>query len=292
MRHLLTSFLMLAAFLMSGTMALAQPVPTEIPGVTAEVLELRNAGGILRLALRLVNTTGSTTTPAEIRFSEVVLLDMNLLTKTFGLTDPVQRYLAGPATDWEQGGRWQAKLPPNGEAIVWMYFPAAAPGAVLTVQVPRMRPFENVKVTQGPGAITSAQTAGSTPAGFTATLIYARRQGQDLRVQVRLDAAPGATATVPEPEILAGEIFVFDPAAKRKYTMSKNPDGTFLAQPLTDKSQGGRLLLDTLSAPTVLTLMFLAPPPSVATVDLIIPRFLPLEAVKLEDVAPAKRDRR
>jgi hypothetical protein len=283
---------MFATFVMSGRVAVAQPIPTEIPGVTAEVLELRSAGGILRLAIRVVNTTASPTTPAEIRFSEVALLDMNLMTKTFGLTDPAQRYLAGPATDWEQGGRWQTTLPPKKDAILWMYFPAAAPGAVVTVQVPRMRPFENVKVTQGQGTVTSAQSAGSTPAGFTATLIYAQRQGQDLRVQVRLDAAPGATASVPDPEILAGDIFVFDPAAKRKYTMSKDPDGTFLAQPLTDKSQGGRLLLDTLSAPRVLTLMFLAPPPSVSTVDLIIPRFLPFEAVTLEDVAPAKRDRR
>ena len=38
-----------------GSAALAEPVETEIPDVTAELVELRTSGGVTRLAVRYVN---------------------------------------------------------------------------------------------------------------------------------------------------------------------------------------------------------------------------------------------
>ena len=61
---------LLFAALLVPTGAQAQPVETEVPGVTAEVVELRQAGGVLRLAVRFVNGGAKT---ADFRRYEVGL---------------------------------------------------------------------------------------------------------------------------------------------------------------------------------------------------------------------------
>lgn len=287
MAHILRCVVVFASLVLMPSAAAAQPMETEIPGVTAELLELRVSNGVLRLAIRFVNTTAAATAPVGIKFSDIVLIDSKAKTKTLGFTDPAGRYVGGPITDWGDGGRWWPKLPPKGEAIFWMYFPPVPAGTVLTVQMPKAFPFENVKVTEGTGTVTSAQKAVSTPAGFTASLVSAQREGQELRVRMRLEPSAGAAGRVLDADVLMADVFAFDPVGKRKFTLIKDTDGNFMAQPTTDKGNGGRLFLNTVSATRLMAFTFLAPPADVAAVDIIIPKFVPFEGVKLAGTGQA-----
>jgi Flp pilus assembly protein CpaB len=51
----ITRLLLLLLPLLAPALAVAEPVETEFPGVTAEVLERRQQGGVLRLAIRFAN---------------------------------------------------------------------------------------------------------------------------------------------------------------------------------------------------------------------------------------------
>jgi hypothetical protein len=292
MARVLCTIAAFAFLVLSASTATAQPAETEIPGVTAELLELRASGGALRLAIGFVNTTNAETAPVEIKVREAVLLDSKALTKTFGLADQAGRYVAGPITDWSEGGRWWPKLPPKGEAIFWMYFRSVPPGTVVTVQMPKTLPFENVKVTEGAGTVTSPQQASSTPAGFTASLVSAERKGEELRVRMRLEPAPDAASRALDAEVLMADVFAFDAAAARKFMLMKDTDGNFLAQPTTDRGSGGRLFLNTVSATRLISFTFVAPPPDVTSVDILIPRFLPFEGVKIGSSGGAAAVRR
>ena len=270
-----------AAAVLTSAGAAAQPVETEIPGVTVELLELRVAAGALRLAVKLVNTTEAVTAPVGITFSDIVLVDSKKKTKASGLRGADGHFVAGPITDWAEGGRWWGKLPPKGEAVLWMYFAAVPPGTVLTVQIPKAFPFDDVPVSEGAGKVFSATTATSTPAGFTLSLVSARRVGDEMRVRMRIAPAPGAAARALEAEVLMADVFVFDSQGKRKFSLMKDSAGIFVAQPTTDKGQGGRLSLNMVTGTQLVALTFMAPAEDVSVVDIIVPRFLPLEGVKL-----------
>ncbi len=59
--------LLFAVLIIMPACVVAEPVETEMAGVTVELLELRQAGGVMRLAIRYANTTDT-----EVRFSEPV----------------------------------------------------------------------------------------------------------------------------------------------------------------------------------------------------------------------------
>jgi hypothetical protein len=287
--HILRPILVCATLVLMASVATAQPVKTRMPGITAELLELRVSRGVLRLAMRLVNTTAAPIGPVEIKFAQIVLIDAKARTQTFGFTDPAGRYVAGPVTDWAEGGRWSPKLAANSEAIFWMYFPPVPAGTILTVQVPKAFSFDKVMVTEGTGTVASAQKAVSTEVGFTASLVSVEREGQQLRVRMRLESSAGAAGHVMEPEVLMAEVSAFDPVGKRKFMLMKDSDGNFMAEPITDKGNGGRLDLNTVSDARLITFTFVAPPGDVAAVDIILPKFVPLEGVKLAGSAAARQ---
>jgi outer membrane protein OmpA-like peptidoglycan-associated protein len=149
-----------------------------------------------------------------------------------------------------------------------------------------MFPFENVAVIEGQGKVSAAGSARSTPGGVVATLVSARRADQTLNVRLRLEAERGADPDLGGAYFEFQNVFLFDPAAKRKYPLLKDTEGNFQALPLRVKIDGGSFVYDW-GKPTLVSLTFQAPPDAVKTADLLLPRFLPFEGVTLEGAGGA-----
>jgi hypothetical protein len=84
--------------------AAAEPVETQIPGVSAELVELRQNNGVLRLAVRLIKNADKDASPGSaIKLSDLVLVDAKSKKKHFPLRGADGNYIGGPASDWGDG---------------------------------------------------------------------------------------------------------------------------------------------------------------------------------------------
>ncbi|MEX0734498.1 MAG: OmpA family protein [Steroidobacteraceae bacterium] len=279
--------LLFVALLLTVTIAPAEPVETEIDGVTAEVAELRTSGGVTRLAVRFIN--GGTTKAESSHYSvgKIVLVDAKSKQKHLPLKDASGLFIGGPVGDTTlDGGRIYVILEAGQQGIAWAYFNALPAGTVVSVEVPQMFPFEDIVVTEGPGSLLSAGSAKSTPAGAIATLASAKRADQALKVRLKLAAEAGVTVDLRSPYFEYKDVYLFDPAGKRKYPLLKDSEGNFQAQPLTVKMGGGRIIPEW-SKPILMSLTFQAPPDNVKSVDLILPDFQPFEGVAIEGLGGA-----
>jgi outer membrane protein OmpA-like peptidoglycan-associated protein len=75
-------------------------------------------------------------------------------------------------------------------------------------------------------------------------------------------------------------------SSTRSYPLVKDTEGNFQAQPLTVKMDGGRFIHEW-GKTTLVSLSFQAPPDTVQRVDLLMPQFLPFEAVTIEGLGGA-----
>ena len=282
--------LLFAVLIIMPACVVAEPVETEMAGVTVELLELRQAGGVMRLAIRYANTTDT-----EVRFSEpvsygaIALVDSKTKQKHFALKDADGKFLAGPITDWNGGGRWWGPLPAHGAAVMWLYFEPMASGSVLSVSVPKGFPFDDVPVAEGAApSVFQAASASSSPVGLTAQLISAKRADQELKVRLKL-VHDASAQSLPDSRLDFKDVFVFDPASKRKYLLLKDSAGHFEAQPSSDANDGGRLFLSTIApgAVALVSMTFMAPPDNVQAADLEIPHFVPFVGVVLSGAGGA-----
>ena len=280
-------FSVLAAVLLLASFASAEPVETEIANVTAEVAELRTSGGVTRLAVRFINGGTKKAESDHYSVGKIVLVDAKSKQKHLPLKDASGYFIGGPIGDTTlDGGRIYVVLEAGQQGVAWAYFNALPAGTVVSVEVPQMFPFEDVVVTEGPGILLSAGSAKSTPAGAVATLASAKRADQALKVRLKLAAEPGVTVDLRSPYFEYKDVYLFDPAGKRKYPLLKDTEGFFQAQPLTVKMGGGRIIPDW-NKPILMSLTFQAPPDSVKTVDLILPDFQPFEGIAIEGLGGA-----
>jgi outer membrane protein OmpA-like peptidoglycan-associated protein len=253
---------------------------TEVQGLTASLEELRQFNGVLRLKIALKNSgdkasSGST----ALEYGKIMLIDAQSKQKHFGLKDADGHFLAGPISDWNGGGRWFPKVAKGETAFVWVLFEPVASGSKVSVQVPLMLPFDDVLVKDSAPSNTQV-VQGSMPP-LKARLISARRAEGKLRVNLKISnpsrtvAAGGA--------IRYTDVFVLDPKSKRKYPPLKDTEGIYQAQPLSDKNDGGRWFASYArpETETLMSIMFPAPPDAVNQVDIVVPGFLPFEAVPL-----------
>jgi outer membrane protein OmpA-like peptidoglycan-associated protein len=149
-----------------------------------------------------------------------------------------------------------------------------------------MFPFDDVVVTEGPGTLLTAGAAKSIPSGAVATLASAKRADQALKVRLKLAAEPGVTVDLRSPYFMYKDVYLFDPAGKRKYPLLKDSEGLWQASPRSDDIGGG-YIIPNWSRPILMSLTFQAPPDSVQTVDLILPDFQPFEGVEIEGLGGA-----
>jgi outer membrane protein OmpA-like peptidoglycan-associated protein len=266
--------------------AQAQPVETEVAGVTAEVLELRQTGGVLRLAVRFANGGPNAASFDRYWIGRIVLVDAKSKKKHLPLKDATGQSIGGPKGDSLDGGRIALKIPSKQSTVVWAYFEPVAPGTVMTVEVPFVFPFDNVAVTEGPGKVFASGTAASTPGGAVATLVSAKRADQVVNVRLRLAAERGETVDLLSAYFMFSNVFLFDPVARRKYPMVKDTAGIFQGQPLGVKMDGGGFI-PSWGKTTLVSLTFQAPPDTVQRADLFLPEFLPFEGVTIEGLGGA-----
>ena len=265
--------------------AQGRPVETEHKGVTAELAELRQSGGVLRLAVRFANAEAETANFDAFEVDRIVLLDAKSRTKHLPLKDANGHWVAGPIGDDIAGGRIQLKIPPRQSTIVWAYFEPVAAGSVMHVDVPYVFPFENVPVTEGPGKIFASGSAPTTPGGGLATIVSAKRGDRVLNVRLRL-TPQGGEADLLDAYLRFKHVFLFDPVAKRKYPLARDSEGDFLGQPIQVKGDGGSFVFDWRKT-TLVSLTFEAPPDTVQRADLLLPQFLPVEGLAIEGLGGA-----
>ena len=265
----------------------AQQVETEIEGVKAELLELRQAGGVLRLAVRFINEGAERAEVGRFEAGRIALVDAKTKKKHLPLKDANGDWVAGPIADDIDGGRIAFRIPSKQSAVVWAYFEPLTPGSTMNVEVPNVFPFEKVPVTEGPGKVFSNAAAPTTPHGGVATIVAAKREDQVLNVRVRLAAEKGQEVQLLDAYMRYKHVFLFDPAGKRKYPLLKATDGgDFQGTPLTVPGDGGSFVYDWRKT-TLVSLAFQAPPDSVHQVDLLMPQFLPVEAMKIDGLGGA-----
>jgi outer membrane protein OmpA-like peptidoglycan-associated protein len=277
-----TAWLIAAMLLVVPTHCLGQAAETEIPDVTAEVAELRLGDGVLRLAVRLTNAGGTAASLGSFAPTRIVLTDVKSKRKHFPMKTADNRYLV-PNVD-PVDGEIRLNLPPKKSTVLWAYFEPLPAGTTVTVELPRMFPFENVAVTEGPSTILASAKSKSNPDGVVATLVSARRADKVLTVRLRLAPEKGASVDLGS-YFLYRDVLLFDPAGKRLYPLLKDTEGTFQATPAYDRNIGG--FLANWTQPTLMSLSFPAPPDTVKTVDVILPHFLPLQGIALEGAGGA-----
>jgi outer membrane protein OmpA-like peptidoglycan-associated protein len=276
------------ALALSIPAAQAEPVDTEMPGVSAELVDLRQNEGLLRMAVRLANATDKNVRGNAIAATDLVLVDNKSRTKYFPLQDPDKHYFMGPISDWNDGGRWWVDVPEHGQAIIWALYEPVAPGTVLSVQIPGMFPFDDIPVANGAGTLTSATQAVSTPNGFRLALVSAKRADQLLQLRLKLSADQKVGYA---PTIQYRDVYFLDPLAKRIYPVMKDTAGMYLAQPIGDSNDGGRYFLASLrpGGVALMSLTLQAPPDTVTSGDLLVPGFLPLEDFQIAGTGGAQQ---
>lgn len=278
------SAIICAALFLTPTAARSQPVETEREGVTAEIVELRQSGGILRLAVRFVNGGTNMVDFNGYEVSRIVLVDAKSKKKHFPIKDANGNYVAGPIGD--SLGRIVLRIPVRQSTVVWAYFEPVAAGSVMNVEVPYVFPFDKVPVTDGPGKVFASGTARTTPGGGLATVVSAKREDQVLNVRLRLTAEPGGRVELLDSYFRFKDVFLLDPAAKRKYPLVKDSEGDFQGQPNDVKGDGGSFVFDWRKT-TLVSLTFQAPPDTVQRADLHLPQFLPFEGLAIEGLGGA-----
>jgi outer membrane protein OmpA-like peptidoglycan-associated protein len=262
----------------------AQPVETELSNVTAEVVELRQSDGVLRLAVRLINDSADTVDANAFEVGRIALVNAKSKQKHSPMKDAADQWIAGPIGD--ALGRIVLRIPPKQSTFVWAYFEPLAAGAVVNVEVPYMFPFENVAVSEGPGKLFSINSAATTPTGGTATIVAAKREDQVVNVRLRLVPNPGIDVALLDSYFRLKQVFLFDPIAKRKYPLVKTTDGDFMGQPLTVPGDGGSFVYDWRKT-TLVSLTFQAPPDTVMRADLLLPQFLPIKGMVIQGLGGA-----
>ncbi len=272
----------IAAVLVAGCIqqVAAAPQETEIPGVTAELTEARQYDGALHIGITLHNSTNkSVSVPDGLRYADVVLIDKAANLKHYPIKDAAGHVLAGPIADWNEGGRWFMQLEPGSQTVMWILFEPVAPGSKLAVQCPHLQPLENVAVTEGPPA--GDAQVGSDASGVHGSVMEATRSEGQLKLKLKIvnqgnSRAKGAG-------IRYSDVYALDAQGKRAYPLLKGSDGLFIAEPRSDKNEGGRWFLSGVNPEqqVFMSLTFQAPPDNVKNVDVIVPRFAPFENVAI-----------
>jgi outer membrane protein OmpA-like peptidoglycan-associated protein len=280
------SAILSAVLFLTPAAAGAQPVETEVAGVTAELVELRQNGGALRLAVRLTNGSGDLVDINAFEVGRIVLVDAKSKRKHLPLKDANGKWVAGPIGDDIAGGRIVLRIPAKQSTVVWAYFEPLTPGSLLTVEVPLVFPFEKVPVTEGPGKLFASGTAATTPGGGVATIVSSKRENQVVNVRLRLTPEKGRNVELPDSYFRYKHVFLLDPVAKRKYPLMKVTDGDFQGTPLTVPGDGGSFVYDWRKT-TFVSLTFQAPPDTVNQVDLLMPQFVPFEGLAIEGLGGA-----
>ena len=271
------------AILLASTWAApswAAPADTDITGVTAEVAYLRQYNGVLHLGILLRNSGDKEVSAQKpIEYGELLLIDRKANKKYFVLKDAEGHFLAGPADTQLAGGRWDVRLAPHSETLMWALFQALPGAASVNVEGPVVHSFDNVPITQGPPS--PGQELASSLPPLKASVLSANRAEGQLKVRLKL-TSPGSQRAINR-VVNYSRVYALDPQGKRSYPLLKDTQGLFLGSPQDSRVDGGRWSLYHISAngQQLVDLTFQAPPDTVRAVDILFPWFPPFENVAI-----------
>jgi len=283
------TILVVTALGVTGPLAQAQEPAeqeTDIPGVTARLLYAEQQDAVLTVAILLRNAgSKAAAPPGALDFSRFVVVDPQRRTKRFPLKDADGRYLAGPISDWNGGGRWFVAVPARSSRVVWAMFEPVEAGARIGVEAPLLPPLSDVEV-PAPGPRPAGEPRAAS-GELSAVVTSASRANGQLRLRVRLSREAGGE--VPSRALEYGEVWLFDPASRRKYGLLKDTDGQWWAQPKSDANGGGRYFLNGIQpgGHVFLNLTFAPPPDSVRRVQLLLPYLPPTGLIDIAGTAGA-----
>jgi len=253
---------------------------TDIAGVTAEIAFLRQYGGALHLGILLHNTSDKEVSAQKpIEYADVVVIDRKANKKYFPLKDADGRFLAGPVESRIAGGRWDARLVPHSDTLMWVLFDAIPGSGPVTVEGPIFHSFDGVAIAQGPPP--AGQDVASSLPPLRASVVSAQRAEGQLEVRLKITKPGGERAL--NRVINYSAVYALDPQGKRSYPLLKDSQGLYVASPADSKVDGGRFSLYKVpsNGQQLMDLTFQAPPDSVHSVDVVVPWFPPFEAVAI-----------
>ena len=253
---------------------------SDLPGVKTHIEYLRQYGGALYLGVAFTNTSAAVAGDKNaLMFDHLTLTEPKSGQKHFPLKDAKGRFIAGPISDWNRGGRWWMRIPAHGTVLVWAIFEPIT-GTAVDVAMPYSQPFDGAPVSMVAPATRAAST--STGGILQGTLTAATRADGQLKVRIKL-VGTGVGVDGGGAAVYYQDAYALDPLSKRQYFLVKDSDGNFLAQPVSENKMGGRLWLKDVAArgQGFMALTFAAPPDSVKSVDIVVPEFDLFEAVAI-----------
>lgn len=271
-------------FLLWPTIASAQlnqPVETNWQGVTAKLVTCQQDLYRMFVVVELKNETDDNVTGnGALYFKEIYIHDFDNDQKFFVLKDANELYLAGPRSDFNDGGRWWIDLPPNETVRIWAFFaPLPDSSSSIDVWIPQLLPFEEVPIITQLFPLETEH--GSVFGSVSASLVSAKRRTASVSVRLRL--SNDGSKEIEGKAIYYRDAYLYDYQNQRKYPVLMDSDNQYLAEPKSDNNDGGRWWLGYLEPGNqqLMSLTFQAPPDSVDNVGIVVPFLLPFARVAL-----------
>lgn len=280
MKYIFTMLLVLAVLTFAVPAQFNEAIETSWDNITCRLTGFQQDDFRLYLQVVFENSGEEEMSAGKaISFKDIYLLDPETDSKIFILKDADEKFLAGPVSDFNEGGRWWINVPPMGKRILWAMFPSVAEESALDVVIPNIFPFEGIEISAGSDGKASSHETNLFPA--EATLISARRSAGAVSVRLRL-------VNDSEMEVEGGAIwyrdaYLFDSENGRKYPVLKDSEGNYVAEPVSDESEGGRWWPSHMNkeGKALIYLKFQPPPDQVEKVDLVIPSLVPFLEVSI-----------
>jgi outer membrane protein OmpA-like peptidoglycan-associated protein len=257
-----------------------ESIETNWDGVTAKLAVCQQDGFRLYVQVIFENSIEEEMSPGiAISFKDIYLVDPETDTKVFILKDADGIFLAGPVSDLNDGGRWWINVPAKGKRILWAMFPSVSENSALDVVIPKIFPFEGIEV--GSGSFGKVKTHQTNLFPAEVSLISTRRSSGSVSARMRLVNETGID--VEGSAVWFKDAYLFDFENGRKYPVLKDSDGIFIAEPMSDQSDGGRWWPSHMNkeGKALLYLKFQAPPDLVANLDIVIPSLVPFLNVSI-----------
>lgn len=138
--------LLLAAGLSSGRQVIQTQSHNTVEGIDVDLTSLDIQNNVITVKFKLRNKDAQKQT-VMLHFKDSYIMDEVNQKKYYGLKDTDGIYIAGPASDNNDGGRFWYPIEPGKAMGLWIKFPLPADNpASITISLPGVSPFENVKL--------------------------------------------------------------------------------------------------------------------------------------------------
>ena len=280
MKRIFTMLLVMAVLTVAVPAQFNEAIETNWENITCSLTRFQQDDFRLYLQVVFENSGEEEMSAGKaISFKDIYLLDPETDSKIFVLKDADEKFLAGPISDFNEGGRWWINVPPAGRRILWAMFPPVDEGALLDLVIPNIFPFEGLEVSAGSDGESGPHETNLFPA--EATLISARRSAGAVSARLRL--SNDSDMEVEGGAIWYRDAYLFDSENGRKYPVLMDSEGNYIAEPVSDKSEGGRWWPSHMNkeGKALMYLKFQPPQDQVSKVDLVIPSLVPFLEVNI-----------